>query len=388
MDKRPIKLLRITTVPMSLRFLLRGQMRYMKSKGFEVVVASAEGSEVDDIENYEEVDHYSFPLTRRITPLTDLKALIEIVQWMRKEKFDIVHSHTPKAGLIAMLAARIAKVPLRMHTIAGLPWMESRGLKRKLLKKVDQLAFAAATHVYLNSKGLLEFAQKERLASPTKLKVLAKGSTNGIDLDIFDTEKVNESKDELRREVGIKSNDFVYCFIGRIVGDKGINELYEAMIRLPERIKLILVGPFEAELDPVLPEARQFFEMSKRVRVVGYQNDVRPYLKMSDALVFPSYREGFPNVPMQAGAMGLPCIVSDINGCNEIVEDQVNGLIVHVKNANDLENSMYKLAADQNLYERLAANARSMISDKFCQIVVWEALYAEYIALAESKLNV
>ncbi|WP_422356282.1 glycosyltransferase family 4 protein [Roseivirga pacifica] len=382
---KPVKLLRITTVPMSLRFLLRGHMRFLSSKGFEVLMASADGKEVEDVVAYEGVPHYAFNITRAITPITDLFALIQLTRWMRREQFDIVHSHTPKAGLLAMLAARFAKVPVRMHTIAGIPWMEATGSKRKLLKFVDQLAYRAATNVYPNSTGLNNFVKKEGLVAESKLKVIGQGSSNGINTSYFSADAVSQSSGELRAELGVEATDFVFCFIGRVVKDKGLNELAAAFKDLPEHVKLVLVGPFEDELDPVSHETREFFNGDSRVHAVGYQNDVRPFLKLSNALVFPTYREGFPNVPMQAGAMGLPAIVSDINGCNEIIEHGLNGLIIPPKDTNALAEAMSKLTTDASLMYALKSNARRMIVERFDQQVVWEELYQEYLSLINSS---
>lgn len=385
---KQLKILRVTTVPMSLRFLLRGQMNYMRSMGFEVMMASSDGLEVEEIVAHEGVEHHVVTLTRKITPFTDIKAIFQLVKLIRQKEIDIVHSHTPKAGLIAMLAGLLAKAPMRMHTIAGIPWMEAAGLKRVLLKKVDQMAYAAATHIYPNSRGLLDFALQEKLTNPAKLKMLANGSSNGIDLTFFSTDQIAKTKEQLRSKLGLSETDFVYCFVGRVVKDKGLNELQQAMQQLPDYVKLVLVGPFEDDLDPISPDSKEFFQNSDRVRAVGYQNDVRPFLKLSDALVFPSYREGFPNVPMQAGAMGLPSIVTNINGCNEIVEDGKNGFIIEPKDVFALESAMLQLAEDKNQYLTMAFKARESIASRFGQKVVWDAIYAEYIALAEKTPNV
>ena len=375
-------------MPMSLRFLLRGQMAYMRSKGFEVLMASANGPEVMEVMSHEGARHLAVALTRKITPITDIKAIFQLVRLIKKEKIDIVHSHTPKAGLIAMLAAKLANAPHRLHTIAGIPWMERRGATRKLLKLVDKVAYMAATKVYSNSYGLLDFVKSEELVKSSKLSIIGAGSTNGIDVDYFKPKSVLKSKEELRAEMELLSSDFIFCFVGRVVNDKGMTELAIAMKQMPKHVKLLLIGPFEDDLDPIASETKDFFETDPRVSVCGYQSDIRPYLKMSDALVFPSYREGFPNVPMQGGAMGLPIIATDINGCNEIVQNEVNGLLVEVKNAVELTNAMKKIYEDKDFYMHLSSRSRQMIIERFDQKVVWEALYAEYIALAEKKPNV
>ena len=222
-----------------------------------------------------------------------------------------------------MLASKLAGVPIRMHTVAGLPLMESSGMKRSVLNIVEKLTYYCATNVYPNSKGLKEFIIKEKLTSKNKLKILGNGSSNGIDTTHFSPNQVSGiEKRQLRKELNITKNDFVFVFVGRLVSDKGINELVEAFTEMSKthtNSKLLLVGPLETHLDPLLPNTLNEIKNNEAIIYAGFQTDVRPYFATSNALVFPSYREGFPNVVMQAGAMGLPSIVTDINGCNEII---------------------------------------------------------------------
>lgn len=369
---------------MSLRYLLRGQMRFMALQGIEVHMASANGREVDEVSLYEGCPHFTFNLTRSITPIIDLITTIRLAIFLKKGNYTIVHSHTPKAGLIAMLASKIAGVKIRLHTVAGIPWMEANGLKRLLLKRVDKLAYSCATEVYPNSFELKKFMLKEKLVAPKKLKVLGNGSSNGIDTSFFCPSSVPESKKELRAIYEIPKDKFVFVFVGRIVADKGIEELFDAFKQLSNRAHLVLVGPLEKELDPISEEAMHFFSSSKSVSLLGYQNDVRPFLKLADALVLPSYREGFPNVPMQAGAMNLPSIVSDINGCNEIIVHRKNGLIVPVKDSQSLLESMNLLIQDSELYLHLKSNARQMIVDRYNQEQMWNTILNEYSELSQN----
>lgn len=242
---------------------------------------------------------------------------------MKKERPYIVHSHTPKAGIIAMLSSYIARVPLRLHTVAGLPLMDAEGAKRNLLNLVEKWTYKFATKVYPKSKGLYDFILIEKLTSQRKLQIIGNGSSNGIDTAHFVPSLYPvEQNLELSSVLNITADSFVFVFVGRLVGDKGINELVKAYVHLKKafpikEITLLLVGPFEQELDHLDPTTLQEIERNPSIISVGYQQDVRPYFTMSDALVFPSYREGFPNVVMQAGAMGLPSIVTDINGCNK-----------------------------------------------------------------------
>ena len=280
-----------------------------------------------------------------------------------------------------MLAAYLAKVPNRSHTVAGLPLLEAKGAKRKVLNFVEKLTYKCATKVYPNSYGLKEIILENEFVKENKLKVIANGSSNGIDTTYFNSELFSEEKKQiLKDELKIQKDDFVFIFVGRIVGDKGINELIEAFNKLSKenkKVKLLLVGPFEDELDPLQEQTKKIINTDKQIISVGYQNDVRPYFAIANGLVFPSYREGFPNVVMQAGAMGLPSIVSNINGCNEIIEDNINGLIIPVKNKEAVYQAMKKML----LNNYIKKNTRKMITDRYEQKVVWQALLAEYKSL-------
>ncbi len=379
------KLIRITTVPQSLRGLLRGQLRYMSEQGYEVIGISSAGEALKDVNKNEGVRVESVKMTRTISPLKDIIAAWKLYRLLKKEKPFIVHTHTPKAGTVGMLAAKLAGVPHRVHTIAGLPLLEAKGNKRRLLDVVEKATYACATRIYPNSKGLYHIIIENDYAKESKLKVIGQGSSNGIDTSHFHPEHYSiEEKQKLRRDHNLQEKNFVFVFVGRIVKDKGINELIEAFMRLDgeKRLsKLLLVGDFEQELDPLSPETLLEIENNPNIISVGYQSDVRPYFAMADCLVFPSYREGFPNVVMQAGAMGLPSIVSDINGCNEIIVEGENGIIIPAKNFNAIYNAMNRIIDDGAMVNKLKMNARNMIVDRYEQQVVWEAILAEYKSL-------
>ena len=386
------KLIRITTVPLSLKVLLKGQLRFMASNGFDVKGVSSEGEELREVHENEGIAVEAITMSRKITPFQDLKSLWEMWNFLRKEKPQIVHTHTPKAGIIGMLAARLAGVPHRLHTVAGLPLMEATGTKRKILNFVEKLTYSSATRVYPNSKGLYDFILQNNFTQSNKLKIIANGSSNGIDTAFFSPDQVTEiERVTLREKLNIQPDDFVFVFVGRIVSDKGINELIKAFSELqaaennePAGIKLLLVGGLENDLDPLNPETLAEINQNKDIISVGFQQDVRPFFAISDALAFPSYREGFPNVVMQAGAMGLPSIVSDINGCNEIIVEGENGLIIPPKNVEKLKEKMLTLAKDKNLYTKLKGNSRRMIENRYEQSVVWNALLEEYEGLLQS----
>jgi len=300
------------------------------SEYFEVkAISSGPSNELDLVNKNEGVKVQEVAMSRQITPLKDLVALYKLINLFRKEQPAIVHTHTPKAGILGMLAANLAGVPIRLHTVAGMPLMEATGFKRKLLDTVEKLTYACASKVYPNSKGLERLILKNNYAKKEKVKVIAKGSSNGIDTSHFNPENYTPQQNQaLRKQLGIQEEDFVFIFVGRLVGDKGINELVEAFSLLTKQplvrnsdSRLLLVGPLESDLDPLKQETLKEIRNNPKIITTGFQKDVRPYFAISDTLVFPSYREGFPNVVMQSGAMGLPGIVSNINGCNEIIKE-------------------------------------------------------------------
>lgn len=375
------KLIRITTVPVSLEKLLENQLNYM-SQYYDVTAISSDKPNLERVGKIQGVAVYCVEMTRKITPLQDLKAVWQLYNYFRKEKPFIVHTHTPKAGTVGMIAAKLAGVPNRLHTIAGLPLLEAKGKKRMLLNGVEKVTYAAATNIYPNSLGLKEIIIQEKFCNPDKLKVIGNGSSNGINTNHFNPDHFSDvDKQVLKSNLGIAPEDFVFIFVGRLVGDKGINELIAAFQKLNETqfsAKLLLVGSQEADLDPLQPQTLTHINANPNIIAVGHQNDVRPYFAVSDALVFPSYREGFPNVVMQAGAMGLPSIVTDINGCNEIIEQKKNGIIIPVKDKKAIFNAMQKMLVDTILLSQMKQNARGMIVSRYEQELVWKAILAEY----------
>ena len=367
------KLIRITTIPDSMRSLLKGQLRFMKQY-YEVVAVSSGGESFDKMLEEQEVRGVVVPMTRKITPWADLKALVMLICLFLKEKPDIVHTHTPKAGTLGMLAAWVTRVPCRLHTIAGLPLLVVTGKKRRLLNFVEKVTYACAIKVYPNSFIMKQIVLDLGFTRPEKLKVIANGSSNGINTDFF-------SPEASFTHIDVTDQTFTFCFVGRMVTDKGINELVHAFVRLYEkngRVRLLLVGPLEQELNPILPDVEELISHHSAINYVGYQSDVRPFFAASDALAFPSYREGFPNVVMQAGAMGLPSIVTDINGCNEIIIEGKNGVIIPPKDEQALYEAMEQFILNPEKVKKMAMNARPLITSRYEQKLVWDALLAEY----------
>ncbi len=365
------KIVRSSTIPQSLSSFCKGVLREL-SHEYEVVAISSPGDALDEVRTREGVRTIAVPMERHISLFKDLKSLWRMWRVLRAEKPDMIHSITPKAGLISMMAAWLAGVPVRVHMFTGLVWPTSTGLKRRILMATDWLTCACATHIIPEGEGVKADLLNHHITRKP-LQVLGYGNIRGIDLDYFDPEKFVDGR---RHEDG-----FTFVFVGRIVRDKGINELIQAFDRLHRehpQTKLVLVGPREDNLDPVLPETLRRIDQGDGIEAVGRQSDVRPFYTGADALVFPSYREGFPNVVIEAGAMGLPSIVTDINGSREIIINGENGIIVPPQDAEALYQAMKRFVEDDKMVKALAANTRELIASRFEQGFVHQCLYDFY----------
>lgn len=350
-------------------------MRRMREDGYEVVVVTSPGKELDTFKQIHSQERIiEVPMERRISFAKDLKSLWKMITVMRKENPYMVHSMTPKAGLISMIAAWMTRVPVRIHTFTGLVWPTAAGLKRKILMATDWLTCACATHIIPEGQGVLDDLKNYKVCRKP-MKVLGYGNVKGVDMEKFDP----------TRFVNVKKNneEFRFIFVGRIVGDKGINELVEAFVKLNKEfpaIRLTLVGSYEENLDPVKPETLQLVEQNSRIDVCGpkYGDELLVEYMKSDCFVMPSYREGFPNTVMEAGAMGLPSVVTDINGSREIIIHGENGLIVPSKDVAALYDAMKKMLLDTSAREKMAANARPLIDSRFEKSFVQKCLLEFY----------
>lgn len=382
------KLIRITTVPLSLKLLLTGQMKFMKDKGWEVLMVSADDKMVYHIERAENVPHTVIPFTRKITPFQDLKCLWQLYQLFKKEQPDIVHTHTPKAGLLGMVAAKLAGVKVRIHTIAGLPYMSATGNKRNLLEYLEKTTYNNATDVWPNSEGLKSIVLENHLCLPERLTIIGSGSSNGVDLVKFNRGVLKENHliaATMRILPG--EDDYIILAVGRLVLDKGIEELVEAFLgsKIVSKAKLVLLGSFEQDLNPLSPEIIKTITDHPRIVQIDWSDHVAHYMALADVLIHPSHREGFPNVLLEAGAMELPVICSDIVGNTDLISQQKTGLIFPVKNIEVMKEAMEFAFVKRDKMTELAANLHKLVIENYQRSDIQEKIYAKYQSLLEAS---
>lgn len=373
-DKK--KIIRAVTVPLSLCFC-RDVMIRMRAMGYHMVAVTSPGPELDSLRRDDGFHCVEVPMERHISPLSDLVSLLRMIRVLRKERPWVVHSMTPKAGLLCMVAAWLTRVPVRVHTFTGLVWPTATGLKRRVVMMTDRITCACATHVIPEGQGVMDDLRRGGITRKP-MRVLGYGNVMGVDMARFSTARFAQHDE--------RGGVFTFLFVGRIVRDKGINELVAAFVRLHAHhpsTRLVLVGNYERSLDPVSDDTQGLIGTNDAIEAVGPKRGddlVRAYAA-ADCFVMPSYREGFPNTVLEAGAMGLPSIVTDINGSREIIENEKNGLIVPSKNANALYDAMERILTDDDARETMKENAREMIASRFergfvqkCQIEFYERI--------------
>lgn len=375
MERNKKKIIRACTVPQSFGFCREIMIR-MRTMGYELIAVSSPGEQLDAIRDNDGFRTIAVPMARHISLFGDIKSLFRMIRVFRREKPYMVHSMTPKAGLICMMAGMLTGVPVRVHMFTGLVWPTSTGLKRKILMVTDWLTCACATHVLPEGQGVLNDLKNGGITRKP-LKVLGYGNVRGVDMNRFDPNRFD--KERITKDETL----FTFVFVGRIVGDKGVNELVEAFTMLNrkyENTRLVLVGSYEATLDPVKPETLEAIKTNSAIDACGpkYGDDLLVEYLKSDCFIMPSYREGFPNTPMEAGAMNLPSIVTDINGSREIIVDGENGLIVPPRTVQPLYEAMERMVTDRAMREKMCRNARPMIESRFEKTFVQDCLLEFY----------
>lgn len=371
----------VTTIPISLNFF-KGQLDYINNNVFDVIAISSEKDRLLEFGKSEKISVHCIPMKRKISLLNDVVSLFRFIFYFKKIQPYIVHGNTPKGAFLSMLAARLINIPIRIYMCHGLRYQGAHGGLKILLKLMEKLTCLCATEILCVSEGVRIFLIKDNICEENKLKVILNGSANGIDTAYYNRANLVDL-DQQKKKLGISDTDFVYCFVGRIVGDKGINELINAFDRLQmylvEPIHLIIVGKQERNLDPILRLTQEKILRNPHIHMLGVQSDVRPYMAIANAVVLPSYREGFGQVLVEACSLGVPCITTDIIGCNEIIQDGINGKIIPPRDEEALYAMMkwfYEHRDDE--VKMMAKNARPIIVERYEQHKVWEALLDEY----------
>ena len=370
---------------MALAYPLQGQSSYMHNHGMDVTMISSDGREMKLLLKQENCPHIIVPMTRSITPFRDLKCIFELIKIFKKLKPDIVHTETPKAGLVGMIAAKLCGVKVRIHTVAGLPLMVEKGIKLKILEWVEKITYGAATNVWPNSNSLKNFILQHRFTSEKKLLVVGRGSSNGIDINRFSPEKLDAAiLEEIKQNIQYNKENTYLLFIGRLVLDKGIVELIHVFKKLNEKnpkLKLILAGHFERSLDPLPQDVEKQIAENINIIHINWTDKVPYFLALSNIFVFPSYREGFPNVLLEAGAMKVPIVCSRIAGNVDIVEDRITGRIFESQNENNLELVLTSALESIEQMKEMAATLQENILNNYCREVFWQTMLVEYETL-------
>lgn len=376
------KYFRVTTIPLSINVLLKGQLNFL-NQHFDVTAVSSEGAALDEIREREKVRTIAVNMEREISPLKDVVSFFRLWLLLLKERPAILTANTPKGSLLSLIAAKLAGVKHRIYIVTGLRFESEKGKKKKLLIYMEKLACAAATKVIPEGEGVKKTLQHYRITKKP-LSVVGNGNINGVDLDYYNPDLMSSLiTSPVVAQYGILPGDKVFCFVGRIVKEKGVEEMVKAFIELHKTypaIKLLIVGPVETGGEGISEEIVQQIAQHPAIFTTGFQRDIRPYLAVSSVLLLPSYREGFPNVVLQAGAMGLPSIVTDISGCNEIITPGYNGWLVPKETVAPLYTAMQQVVTEPEAVARMASVARKLIAEKFDQRYVW----AEYLKMYQS----
>lgn len=359
----------------------------MQDHGFEVILVSSEGEDWKKMPHLDRFEHHKLNMERRIAVKNDLRSLIEMVKLLRRLRPDIVHTHTPKAGLIGMMAAWIAGVPTRIHTLAGMPAMTATGTKRKILLEAERMTYKFATEVWINSKFLRQFVLDKKLIDPQKAVMILNGSSNGIDLQRYSKASLNEDRLlEFQQQYSTDAN-FTFLAVGRMVKDKGIIELIEAFDQISQQrkdIRLLLLGPFE-QADALPENIIQRINDHPQIQHVSWSDEVEYFMAMADCFVHASHREGFPNVILQAASMGLPVICSDIPGNIDIVEHDNEGYVYPVKNSPALRSAMEQVLNNKEEAGKKARSLQDKVRIYYDRRAVHAAIRDRYIELLRKK---
>lgn len=384
-----LRVARVSTLPIFVVAHLRSQLLAIKAAGAEVTVITSDDGLLEAKKLIKECEFKAIFIPREINLIADLKALIRLTKLFLTDPFDIVHSTTPKAGFLCAIAAKIAGVPIRLHTYTGQVWVSLRGLKKSIVKFCDKLINKFNTHCYADSPSQRDFLIQQKVVNAFKLSVLGSGSLSGVNINRFSQENFPTLiKQEILKSLNLNKTDFIILFVGRINKDKGIFELLEAMGRLTTKSKvtLIIAGPFERNFEQEVREHAQK-HCPEKVIFTGFYAKPENLMAIANILCLPSYREGFGTVVIEAAAMGVPTVGSRIYGLTDAIIEGVTGLLVEPKNTVQLSDALNRLIEDNTLRQQLGENAKIRAIKEFDSRYCDDLLVDEYKRLLGESQN-
>lgn len=381
---RGIRVARVSTIPFSTVTQLCPQLEAIKQAGGQLTVITSDDELGDELRQLDYCTFKPIYIAREISIFSDIVTLFKLWQLFRSQRFDIVHSITPKAGLLCAIASRLARTPIRLHTYTGQPWITMQGIKRNIVKFCDKLTAILNTQCYTDSFSQRDFLIKSKIISLDKIKVLGSGSLAGVDLSRFNQERfLLADKKEPRSQLGLREETLVFLFVGRVTEDKGIYELLEATGQLLASgcdMALLIIGPFEQAFEQ---EIKRFAakHCGNNVKFMGFSKEPERFMAISDVLCIPSYREGFGTVVIEAAALGVPAIGTKIYGLTDAVIDGETGMLVEARDVSQLTEAMKNLATNKSLRRQLGENAKKRALSEFDSKKHGELLVKDYEAL-------
>lgn len=376
-----LKISRVSTVPFFVLTQLSAQLTALADAGADVHVSCSADEMSSELDTLKKITLRSVPISREISLLQDLRSLVLLVRLFRKEKYDIVHSTTPKAGLLCAVAGRLAGVKTRLHTFTGQPWVTMKGPKKVMLRWFDRVIVALNTHCFTDSPSQTQFLIADGIASEHQISVVGAGSLAGVDTLRFDSARFTAADNSaLRAETGIPEGSKVILFVGRVTADKGLRELLAAFRTISAQqtdAYLLFVGPFEAEGEAIL-QASMGEPMASRIKTIGFSSAPETYMSIASLLCIPSYREGFGTVVIEAAAMSLPAVGTDIYGLSDAIVAGETGMLVPPRDSAALAKALAQMLSDHALRSRMAANARARAHACFDSRIISDQLILEY----------
>ena len=387
-----IRIARVSTVPFFVAAQLKLQIAALGRLGAQVSVVTSDEPELASLQGLEGVRCVPINIPRAISPWHDLLALIRLARFCRKERIQIAHSTTPKAGLLTALAAFVAGVPLRLHTFTGQPWVNMRGPKRWLLRSCDRLIGRLNSRCYADSASQRRFLVEQGIIEAGRISVVGAGSLAGVDVQRFDRHRISAVQGEsLRRELNIPEKAPVVLYLGRITVDKGVRELlqaFEALKAAGSAAHLLLVGRFDVGSGVSGAISPHDVERLRDAHFVKYTESPESYMAIADVLCLPSYREGFGTVVIEAAAMGVPAVGTEIYGLTDAIVPGETGLLVPPRNVSELLAALKNILDDGPLRARMGEAARQRARALFDAADVNRLVIDEYCGLlAKTKVS-